>query len=136
MRQLRKLGSQRCLDRHGAVEALPVWRRTEGSEGGSSATVAYDKYCNTLSTMSVVLPGELIHTQHQTVKLGPGLQQSADLQGKAAIVVTRAGILEQNAKGNKFWVEGNSRRVRASTVHLSVRRLTLRRSMCRRCKNL
>jgi exosome complex component RRP40 len=60
--------------------------------------------------MSVVLPGELIHTQHQTVKLGPGLQQSADLQGKAAIVVTRAGILEQNAKGNKFWVEGNSRR--------------------------
>ncbi|KAI9464938.1 exosome complex exonuclease RRP40 [Lactarius psammicola] len=60
--------------------------------------------------MSVVLPGELIHTQHKTLKLGPGLQQSGDLQGKATIVVTRAGTLEQNPKGNKFWVEGNSRR--------------------------
>lgn len=60
--------------------------------------------------MSIVLPGELIHTQHKTLKLGPGLQQSVDLQGKASFVVTRAGTLEQNAKGNKFWVEGNSRR--------------------------
>ncbi len=86
--------------------------------------------------MSVVLPGELIHTQHKTLKLGPGLQQSDDLQGKAAIVVTRAGTLEQNPKGNKFWVEGNSRRVRASIAHLSVRRLMPKQSMCRRYKNL
>ncbi len=68
--------------------------------------------------MSVVLPGELIHTQHKTIKLGPGLQQSADLQGKASIIVTRAGTLEQNPKGNKFWVEGNSRRVRAPIANL------------------
>jgi len=60
--------------------------------------------------MSVVLPGELMQSQHKTLKLGPGLQQSVDLQGRAAFVVTRAGTLEQNAKGNKFWVEGNSRR--------------------------
>ena len=74
--------------------------------------------------MSVVLPGELMHSQHKTLKLGPGLQQSVDLQGRAAFVVTRAGTLEQNAKGNKFWVEGNSRRVRCIYIaHLSVRRL-------------
>lgn len=60
--------------------------------------------------MSVVLPGELIQSQHKTLKLGPGLQQSVDQQGRTTFVVTRAGTLEQNAKGNKFWVEGNSRR--------------------------
>ena len=86
--------------------------------------------------MSVVLPGELIQSQHKTLKLGPGLQQSVDLQGRAAFVVTRAGTLEQNPKGNKFWVEGNSRRVRASTAHLSVRRLTPEQSMYQRCKSL
>ncbi|KAH9983345.1 exosome complex exonuclease RRP40 [Russula compacta] len=60
--------------------------------------------------MSVVLPGEVIQTQHKTLKLGPGLQQSVDSEERTSIVVTRAGTLEQNAKGNKFWVEGNSRR--------------------------
>lgn len=85
--------------------------------------------------MSVVLPGELIQSQHKTLKLGPGLQQSVDQQGRAAFIVTRAGTLEQNAKGNKFWVEGNSRRVRVSTVHLSITFLTPKQSMCRRCKN-
>ncbi|KAH9980108.1 exosome complex exonuclease RRP40 [Lactifluus volemus] len=60
--------------------------------------------------MPVVLPGEVIQTQHKTLKLGPGLQQSVDLQGRTSTVVTRAGTLEQNAKGNKLWVEGNSRR--------------------------
>ncbi|KAI0297729.1 exosome complex exonuclease RRP40 [Russula brevipes] len=60
--------------------------------------------------MSVVLPGEVIPTQHKTLKLGPGLQQSADSQGGTSIVVTRAGTLEQNPKGTKFWVEGNARR--------------------------
>jgi hypothetical protein len=61
--------------------------------------------------MSVVLPGEVIQTQHKTLKLGPGLQQSADSQEGTSIVVTRAGTLEQNPKGTKFWVEGNARRV-------------------------
>jgi exosome complex component RRP40 len=74
--------------------------------------------------MSVVLPGELIQSQHKNLKLGPGLQQSVDQQGRTTFVVTRAGTLEQNPKGNKFWVEGNSRRVRASPAHLSVTRLT------------
>ncbi|KAI0304266.1 exosome complex exonuclease RRP40 [Multifurca ochricompacta] len=60
--------------------------------------------------MSVVLPGELIQAQHKNLKLGPGLQQYVDLQGRTSTVVTRAGTLEQNAKGNKSWVEGNSRR--------------------------
>ena len=70
-----------------------------------------------ISHMSVVLPGETIQAQHKTLKLGPGLQQIADSQGKPSIVVTRAGTLEQNPKGNKFWVEGNSRRV--SSVRFS-----------------
>ena len=61
--------------------------------------------------MSVVLPGEVIQTQHKTIKLGPGLQQFSDPEGRTSINVTRAGTLEQNAKGNQFWVEGNSRRV-------------------------
>lgn len=88
--------------------------------------------------MSVVLPGELIHTQHKNLKLGPGLQQSGDLHGKAAVVVTRAGSLEQNPKGNKFWVEGNSRRVRCVLPRSSYRSdvSRLERSMYRRCKNL
>ncbi|KAH9991278.1 exosome complex exonuclease RRP40 [Russula vinacea] len=60
--------------------------------------------------MSVVLPGEVIQTQHKTIKLGPGLQQFSDPEGRTSINVTRAGTLEQNAKGNQFWVEGNSRR--------------------------
>ncbi|KAI0260246.1 exosome complex exonuclease RRP40 [Gloeopeniophorella convolvens] len=60
--------------------------------------------------MSVVLPGELVYAQHKNIKLGPGLQQVIGEQGESSTVVTRAGTLEQNAKGNKFWVEGNSRR--------------------------
>ncbi|KAH9969792.1 exosome complex exonuclease RRP40 [Russula dissimulans] len=60
--------------------------------------------------MSVVLPGEVVQTQHKTLKLGPGLRQFVDSQGNSSVVVTRAGTLEQNLKGNKFWVEGNSRR--------------------------
>jgi exosome complex component RRP40 len=68
--------------------------------------------------MSVVLPGETIQTQHKTLKLGPGLQQIVDSQGRPSIVVTRAGTLEQNPKGNKFWVEGNSRRVCLSLAYL------------------
>ena len=69
--------------------------------------------------MPVVLPGEIIQTQHKTLKLGPGLQQFADPEGRISNIVTRAGTLEQNAKGNQFWVEGNSRRVGLSTAHLS-----------------
>ena len=61
--------------------------------------------------MPVVLPGEIIQTQHKTLKLGPGLQQFADPEGRTSNIVTRAGTLEQNTKGNQFWVEGNSRRV-------------------------
>ncbi|KAH9969771.1 exosome complex exonuclease RRP40 [Russula dissimulans] len=60
--------------------------------------------------MSVVLPGEVVQTQYKTLKLGPGLRQFVDSQGNSSVVVTRAGTLEQNPKGNKFWVEGNSRR--------------------------
>ena len=62
-------------------------------------------------TMPVVLPGEVVHTQHKTLKLGPGLQQFTNHEGRISNLVTRAGTLEQNAKGNQFWVEGNSRRV-------------------------
>ena len=75
--------------------------------------------------MPVVLPGEVIHTQHKTLKLGPGLQQSIDFQGKTSTVVTRAGTLEQNAKGNNFWVEGNSRRVSLTATRLSVDSIVL-----------
>ncbi|KAF8500816.1 exosome complex exonuclease RRP40 [Russula emetica] len=60
--------------------------------------------------MPIVLPGEIIQTQHKTLKLGPGLQQFSDPEGRTSNIVTRAGTLEQNAKGNQFWVEGNSRR--------------------------
>jgi len=70
--------------------------------------------------MSLVLPGEVVQTQHKSLKLGPGLQQFVDSQGKSSIVVTRAGTLEQNPKGNKFWVEGNSRRVSQSVAHLTI----------------
>jgi exosome complex component RRP40 len=75
--------------------------------------------------MSVVLPGEVIQTQHKTLKLGPGLHQSVDLQGRTSTVVTRAGTLEQNAKGNKFWVEGNSRRVSLFTTLLAANYFTV-----------
>jgi hypothetical protein len=61
--------------------------------------------------MPVVLPGEVVHTQHKSLKLGPGLQQFTNPEGRVSNLVTRAGTLEQNAKGNQFWVEGNSRRV-------------------------
>lgn len=89
--------------------------------------------------MSVVLPGEVVQTQHKTLKLGPGLQQSVDSEERTSIVVTRAGTLEQNAKGNKFWVEGNSRRVSLSVTHQSLSSryiyLVSEQSMCRRHKN-
>ena len=71
-------------------------------------------------TMPVVLPGEVVHTQHRSLKLGPGLQQFTNPEGRISKLVTRAGTLEQNAKGNQFWVEGNSRRVspRSSVARL------------------
>ena len=68
-------------------------------------------HSSSLSTMPVVLPGEIVQTQHKTLKLGPGLQQFTNPEGKISNIVTRAGTLEQNAKGTQFWVEGNSRRV-------------------------
>jgi hypothetical protein len=88
--------------------------------------------------MPVVLPGEIIQTQHKTLKLGPGLQQIADSRGRASIIVTRAGTLEQNPKGNKFWVEGNSRRVssaRCSSLTFTLS-YDLDKSMCPRHKSL
>lgn len=89
------------------------------------------------SHMSIVLPGEAIQTQHKTLKLGPGLQQIADSQGRTSIVVTRAGILEQNPKGNKFWVEGNSRRVSLWIAHPIILHYPygLGKSMCPRHKS-
>ena len=86
--------------------------------------------------MSVVLPGEIIQTQHKTLKLGPGLQQFTDPEGRISNIVTRAGTLEQNAKGNQFWVEGNSRRVGLSATRLSFRHLMLGQSTCQRHKSL
>ncbi|OJT10393.1 Exosome complex component rrp40 [Trametes pubescens] len=60
--------------------------------------------------MSLVLPGEHVPAQHVNLKLGPGLLQSSSAQGQAAIVSTRAGEVMSNPKGNKWWIEGNSRR--------------------------
>ena len=70
--------------------------------------------------MPVVLPGEVVHTQHKTLKLGPGLQQFTNPEGRISNLVTRAGTLEQNAKGNQFWVEGNSRRVSPRALSLAL----------------
>ena len=78
---------------------------------GFAIVTLYPLHTSIPSHMPVVLPGEAIQTQHKTLKLGPGLQQIVDSQGRSSVVVTRAGTLEQNPKGNKFWVEGNSRRV-------------------------
>ncbi len=87
--------------------------------------------------MPVVLPGEVVQTQHKTLKLGPGLQQFADPEGRTSNIVTRPGTLEQNAKGNQFWVEGNSRRVRLSAAHLLFCHLILGgQSTCQRHKSL
>ena len=61
--------------------------------------------------MPIVLPGAVVHTQHKTSKLGSGLQQFTNPKGRIPNLVTRAGTLEQNAKGNQFWVVGNSHRV-------------------------
>ncbi|KAJ7600774.1 exosome complex exonuclease RRP40 [Mycena floridula] len=55
--------------------------------------------------MSIVLPGENIPAQHVNLKLGPGLIQASD-----KIVSTRAGILNHNPNGSKWWIESNSRR--------------------------
>ena len=85
-----------------------------------SASAGGNNHSSSPSNMSVVLPGEVVQTQHKSLKLGPGLQQFVDSQGKSSIVVTRAGTLEQNPKGNKFWVEGNSRRVSQSVAHLTI----------------
>jgi hypothetical protein len=87
--------------------------------------------------MPVVLPGEVVHTQHKTLKLGPGLQQFTNPEGRISNLVTRAGTLEQNAKGNQFWVEGNSRRVSPRVLSLALFcRLMVRQSMCLRRKSL
>lgn len=67
--------------------------------------------------MSLVLPGEHVPAQHVNLKLGPGLLQSSSTQGQAAIVSTRAGEVMNNPKGNKWWIEGNSRRVSVLMMH-------------------
>src|ERR1700722_3557085 len=71
----------------------------------------WPRHSTSSPTMPVVLPGEVVHTQHKSLKLGPGLQQFTNPEGRISNLVTRAGTLEQNAKGSQFWVEGNSRRV-------------------------
>lgn len=79
-------------------------------EERSPCATAYTPSRLTL-TMSLVLPGEHVPAQHVNLKLGPGLLQSSSTQGQAAIVSTRAGEVMNNPKGNKWWIEGNSRRV-------------------------
>jgi len=68
--------------------------------------------------MSFVLPGEHVPAQHVNLKLGPGLLQlsnGAQQQAKSAPVIsTRSGILNHSANKSKWWVEGNSRRVRST----------------------
>lgn len=81
-------------------------------EQRSPCATAYTPSRLTL-TMSLVLPGEHVPAQHVNLKLGPGLLQSSSTQGQAAIVSTRAGEVMNNPKGNKWWIEGNSRRVSA-----------------------
>ena len=70
--------------------------------------------------MPVVLPGAVVHTQLRSLKLGPGLQQFTNPEGRIPNLVTRAGTLEQNAKGNQFWVVGNSHRVSFPLLSVSL----------------
>ncbi|KAJ7047790.1 exosome complex exonuclease RRP40 [Mycena alexandri] len=62
--------------------------------------------------MSLVLPGQHVAAQHVNLKLGPGLlQTSGDASTSAPpIIATRAGTLNHNPNGSKWWVENNSRR--------------------------
>jgi hypothetical protein len=62
---------------------------------------------------SLTLPGEIVTVAHPNLKLGPGLaQDSLSSSSRDSVLVTRAGSLNHSANGAKWWVEGNSRRVR------------------------
>ena len=63
--------------------------------------------------MAYVLPGEVVPAQHVNLKLGPGLLQLQDVGKDNTIVSTRAGELKHPANNRQWWVESNSRRVRA-----------------------
>ncbi|KAI0769042.1 exosome complex exonuclease RRP40 [Trametes elegans] len=60
--------------------------------------------------MSLVLPGEQVPAQHVNLKLGPGLLQLSTGNGQPVVISTRAGEVMRTAKGNRWWIEGNSRR--------------------------
>jgi hypothetical protein len=67
--------------------------------------------------MSIILPGERVPVSHPNLKLGPGLSQAASLNsGQDGIFTTRAGSLNHSTNRAKWWVEGNSRRVRRLTL--------------------
>jgi exosome complex component RRP40 len=65
--------------------------------------------------MTTVLPGEHVPAQHVNLKLGPGLKQQTSADGSSSIISTRAGTLNHSANGARWWVDGNSRRVRYTT---------------------
>jgi hypothetical protein len=68
---------------------------------------------NSSTMSSLTLPGEIVTVAHPNLKLGPGLaQDSLSSSSRDSILVTRAGSLNHSANGAKWWVEGNSRRVR------------------------
>jgi hypothetical protein len=95
---------------------------------------ALQKSTTMSSSPALILPGESVTVAHPNLKLGPGLAQDSSTRDR--IVVTRAGTLNHSANGAKWWVEGNSRRVRLLTI---IYRLLLTDtnggSMCRQHKS-
>lgn len=63
-----------------------------------------------MTTMTIVVPGELVPAQHINLKLGPGLIQES-IAASTSVQSTRAGTLNHSANKSKWWVESNSRRV-------------------------
>jgi exosome complex component RRP40 len=84
--------------------------------------------------MDIVLPGEIVPAQHVNLKLGPGLLQLTSSDGTGSIISSRAGTLNHSANRSKWWIEGNSRRVRLSSVESHLTQHTL--SMSLRHRNL
>lgn len=91
-----------------------------------------------MSSSTLILPGETVTVTHPNLKLGPGLaQDSSSSSTSDKIIVTRAGTLNHSTNKAKWWVEGNSRRVRPLTSnHRLLQPKADAGSMCRLRKSL
>jgi hypothetical protein len=83
------------------------------SEGPSVTLLPPTLNHKLMADFPLVLPGEIVPASHSKLKLGPGLLQTVSVDSDAQpIITTRAGTLSNSHKGSRWWVEGNSRRVR------------------------